>query len=60
MVVIILFLATLKNGDLKALPSNFKGENYLMTLPYNQSGFKVENNMITSSHKVNDVPLSFE
>jgi len=31
-----------------------------MTLSYNQSGFKVENNMITFSHKVNDVPLSFD
>ena len=49
-----------KNGDKKARPPNFKGRNYLMTLPYNQSGFKLKNNIITFSHKVNDVPLSFD
>ena len=31
-----------------------------MTLPHNQRGFKVENNIITFSHKVNDVNLSFD
>ena len=31
-----------------------------MTLPYNQSGFKVKNNIITFSHNVNDVPISFD
>lgn len=31
-----------------------------MTLPYNQSGFKIENNIITFLHMVNDVPLSFD
>jgi len=54
------FFSHIKNGDLKALPSNFKGRNYLMTLPYNQSGLKVENNIITFSHNVNDVHLSFD
>jgi putative transposase len=49
-----------KNGDKKARPPKFKGRNYLMTLPYNQSGFEIEDNIITFSHKVNDVPLSFE
>jgi putative transposase len=49
-----------KNGDKKARPPNFKGRNYLMTIPYNQSGFKIEDGIITFSHKVNDVPLSFE
>ena len=44
----------------KQRPSNFKRRNYLMTLPYNQRGFKVENNMIAFSHKVNDVNLSFD
>jgi putative transposase len=31
-----------------------------MTLPCNQRGFKVENNMVVFSHKVNDVNLSFD
>ncbi|MGZ3634369.1 MAG: transposase [Parachlamydiaceae bacterium] len=31
-----------------------------MTLVYNQSGFKIKNGTVTFSHKVNDVPLSFE
>jgi len=31
-----------------------------MTLTYNQRGFKVKNNMIAFSHKVNDVNLSFD
>ena len=30
-----------------------------MTIPYNQSGFKIEDGIITFSHKVNNVP-SFE
>ena len=54
------FFSHIKNGDKKARPPNFKGRNYLMTLPYNQSGFKIENNIITFSHKVNGVPLSFD
>ncbi len=49
-----------KNGDKKARPPNFKGRNYLMTIPYNQSGFKIEDGIITFSHKVSNVPLSFE
>jgi len=59
MVVIIRF-CHIKNGDWKERPSNFKRRNYLMTLPYNQRGFKVENNMIAFSHQVNDVNLSFD
>jgi hypothetical protein len=31
-----------------------------MTLPYNQSGFKIEKNIIIFSHMVIDVPLSFD
>ena len=31
-----------------------------MTIPYNQSGFKVDNNTITFSHKVNDTKLVFD
>lgn len=54
------FLIHIKNGDKKARPPNFKGRNYLMTIPYNQSGFKIEDGIITFSHKVNNVPLSFE
>lgn len=49
-----------KNEDKKARPPNFKGRNYLMTIPYNQSGFKIKDGIITFSHKVNDVLLSFE
>ena len=54
------FFTHIKNGDKKARPPNFKGRNYLMTIPYNQSGFKIEDGIITFSHKVNNVPLSFE
>ena len=54
------FFSHIQNGDKKARPPNFKGRNYLMTLPYNQSGFKIEGNIITFSHKVNDVPLAFD
>ncbi len=56
--VVIIFFSHIKTGDLKARPSNFKDKNYLMTLPYNQSGFKVENNIIIFSHMMNDVLLS--
>ena len=31
-----------------------------MTLTYNQSGFKVKNNIITFSRNVNDVSISFD
>jgi len=54
------FFSHFKTGDLKARPLNFKGRHYLMMLPYNQSGFKVENNIITFSHKTNVVLLSFD
>ena len=54
------FFGHIKNGDKKARPPKFKGRNYLMTITYNQSGFKIEDNIITFSHKVNDVPLSFD
>ncbi len=36
------FFGHVKNGNVKARPPNFKGRNYLMTIPYNQSGFKIE------------------
>ena len=54
------FFTHIKNGDKKARPPNFKGRNYLMTIPYNQSGFKIEDGIITFSQKVSNVPLSFE
>ena len=43
------FFGHQKNGNKKARPPNFKGRNYLMTLPYNQSGFKIEDGIITFS-----------
>ena len=54
------FFGHVKNGNVKARPPNFKGRNYLMTIPYNQSGFKIENQTITFSHKVNDTELVFD
>jgi putative transposase len=54
------FFALKKNGDQKAQPPRFRGEKYFMTLIYNQSGFKIKNGRVIFSHKVNDVPLSFE
>jgi Transposase and inactivated derivatives len=54
------FFGHIKNGDKKARPPKFKGINYLMTITYNQSGFKIEDDIITFSHKVNDIPLSFD
>ena len=54
------FYSHIKNGNKKARPPGFKGRNYLMTIPYNQSGFKIEDTKITFSHKVNNVPLTFD
>jgi putative transposase len=54
------FFALWKNGDKEARPPNFRGKRYFFTIPYNQSGFKVSENIITFSHKCNDVELSFE
>lgn len=54
------FMTKWKNGDKTARPPNFKGRNYFVTLTYNQSGFKIENNTVTFSHKVNEIPLTFE
>ncbi len=54
------FFALWKNGEKSARPPKFKGRKYLMTLPYNQSGFKLKNGVITFSHKVNDISLSFD
>jgi putative transposase len=54
------FFGHIKNGNNKARSPNFKGHKYLMTIPYNQSGFKLETGTVTFSHKVNDVPLTFD
>lgn len=53
------FLALRKSGNTDAKPPGFKGKKYLMTLCYNQSGFKIKNDVITFSHKVKGVPLTF-
>jgi putative transposase len=54
------FFSHLKNGNKKARPPNFKGRNYLMTIPYNQSGFHIFRNYISFSHKINDTELVFD
>jgi putative transposase len=54
------FFSHIKNGNKKARLPNFKGRNYLMTLPYNQSGFKIKGRSIKFSHTVNKVPLVFD
>lgn len=54
------FFGHQKNGNKKARPPNFKGRNYLMTIPYNQSGFHIWRNYISFSHSVNDTELVFD
>jgi putative transposase len=54
------FFALRKNGDIKAKPPNFKGHKYIMTLPFNQSGFQIKDGKVTFSHTYNDVPLTFD
>jgi putative transposase len=54
------FLTKWKNGDKTARPPNFKGGNYIMTITYNQSGFRIKDGKITFSHEVNDVDLTFD
>lgn len=49
-----------KNGDDTAKLPKFKSHKYIMTLPFNQSGLKIENGKVTFSHTYNDVPLTFE
>jgi len=49
-----------KKGDCTAELPKFKSHKYIMTIPYNQSGFALENGTVTFSHKVNDVPLTFD
>ena len=45
------FYALWKKGDTNARPPNFKGWKYFTTLSYNQSGFKMQGNCLTLSHK---------
>jgi putative transposase len=54
------FFGLWKNGNKDLRPPKFKGKKYFFTIPYNQSGFKFSGNVITFSHKYNDVKLSFE
>jgi putative transposase len=54
------FFGHQKNGNKKARPPNYKGRNYLMTIPYNQSGFHIFGNYISFSHSVNDTELVFD
>jgi len=45
------FFVLWRNGDTSARPPKFKGKRYFTTMCYNQSGFKIEDNVITFSHK---------
>ena len=49
-----------KKGDYKAKLPKFKGRNFIMTVPFNESGFKIKDGKVTFSHYVNDIPLSFD
>ena len=53
------FFSLWKKGHKDARPPKFKGRKYFTTMVYNQSGFKLRDNMITLSHKCNDVSLKF-
>lgn len=54
------FFALCKKGDKSARPPKFRSRKYLMTLVYNQSGFKTKDGKLSFSHKVNKIPLAFE
>jgi putative transposase len=45
------FFVLWKNGAKEARPPRFKGKAYFTTLRYNQSGFTMDGNIITFSHK---------
>lgn len=53
------FFGLWKKGHKDARPPKFKGKKYFLTIPYNQSGFKIKDNSVTFSHKYNDVKLTF-
>ncbi len=45
------FFSLWKNGYKDARPPKYKGKDFFTTLCYNQSGFKIENDAISFSHK---------
>ena len=45
------FFALWKKGDKTAKPPRFRGKKHFITLCYNQSGFKLQENLITFSHR---------
>jgi putative transposase len=53
-------LSKRKKGDYDTELPGFKSRKYLMTITYNQSGFKVKNGEVKFSHKINDIPLVFD
>ncbi|MFA5394943.1 MAG: transposase [Methanogenium sp.] len=53
-------LSKWKKGDYTAELPKFKSRHYLMTITYNQSGFKIKNGVIQFSHKINDTALAFD
>jgi putative transposase len=54
------FFSLWKNGHRDARPPKFKGRRHLMTMTYNQTGFRIEQGGITLTHFYNDASLSFE
>ncbi|KKW12576.1 MAG: Transposase [Candidatus Gottesmanbacteria bacterium GW2011_GWB1_49_7] len=54
------FYALRKKGDEEAQPPKYKGKNYFTTMVHNQSGFKVENNVVWLSQSYNKgITLNF-
>jgi putative transposase len=55
------FFRLWKSGDKDARPPKYKGKSYFTTLCYNQSGFAIEKNHISFSHKhPSKTPLEFD
>lgn len=54
------FFGLHKNGDKRARPPKFKSRKYFFTITYNQSGFKIIENTIKFSHKINNEKLIFD
>lgn len=46
--------------DKTARPPKYLGKKHFTTMTYNQSGYKLKNNHVILSHKVNDVKLKFK
>lgn len=53
------FFGLWKKGYEDVNPPKFRGRKYFFTMTYNQSGFKINENEVTLSHKVNDTELKF-